>query len=80
MIVIDWFAGASALDYSLSRNRVPGVANRIFYLIDLMVKNSLLKLNDLHMVGHSLGAHVVGIAGRHVTNNLNDKIHTVIGM
>uniref|UniRef100_A0A6M2DX94 Putative pancreatic lipase-like enzyme n=1 Tax=Xenopsylla cheopis TaxID=163159 RepID=A0A6M2DX94_XENCH len=80
VIVIDWFAGASALDYSLSRKRVPGVANRIFYLIDLMVKNSLLKLNDLHMVGHSLGAHVVGIAGRHVTNNLNDKIHTVIGL
>uniref|UniRef100_A0A6M2E0G1 Putative pancreatic lipase-like enzyme n=1 Tax=Xenopsylla cheopis TaxID=163159 RepID=A0A6M2E0G1_XENCH len=80
VIVIDWYSGASTINYISARNRVFPVAERIFQFVEIMVKNSKIHLHDLHLVGHSLGAHVVGLIGRHVTKNLHDKIHTVIGL
>lgn len=79
MIVIDWYSGASTINYIAARNRIFPVADRIFQLVDVMFKKSKLKLNNLHLVGHSLGGHIVGLVGQHIDKNLKDKVHTIIG-
>lgn len=42
-----------------------------------MVKEGGLKLETLHLIGHSLGAHIVGIAGKNVKSG---KIPRITGL
>ncbi|KAK3922451.1 Pancreatic triacylglycerol lipase [Frankliniella fusca] len=48
--------------------KVAGAGQRLADLVDFMVENELLKLDQLHLVGHSLGAHVAAVAGERLTS------------
>lgn len=37
-------------------------------------------LENIHLVGHSLGAHIVGSAGRHFTINTNETLPRITGL
>ena len=45
--------------------------------IDFLHLNGFVDFNRLLITGHSLGAHVAGIAGKRVTRG---RINTIIGM
>lgn len=55
MITVDWSVGASAINYITARNRVPIVAAYVASYIDFLHLNNLVRFNDLHAIGHSLG-------------------------
>lgn len=65
VIVLDWGGDASGL-YSTSVWAVPGVGQNLGNFLNWLISNHGGNWNNLHLVGFSLGAHVVGNAGRTV--------------
>lgn len=62
-IVVDWSKSADG-NYARAAASVPSVGEYMGDFLKWFVKAGLSKWNKIHLVGHSLGAHVVGIAGR----------------
>ncbi|XP_046609154.1 phospholipase A1 VesT1.02-like [Neodiprion virginianus] len=75
VIVIDWSSIAGALYVSASSS-VRGVAARVSLMINFLSANAGLNVASTKLVGHSLGAHVSGIAAR----NAEGTIDAVIGL
>nr|AIY34732.1 lipase 3b [Lygus lineolaris] len=66
VIVVSWDL-SSTLGYFGAKKYVPTAGRVVALMIDLLVEQSGLRLEDAHVIGHSLGAHVAGIAGMYIT-------------
>ncbi|CAG9830939.1 unnamed protein product [Diabrotica balteata] len=75
VFLIDWNAIARNL-YVVAYKAVPEVGKLLGTLIRNLVNNNKLDLNKAAIVGHSLGAHVAGLAG----HELNGAIHHIVGL
>ncbi|KAH9631470.1 hypothetical protein HF086_004631 [Spodoptera exigua] len=67
VIVVDWRAAANS-GYNTAFNAVPSVGQHIGDFLNWLIRNGGGNWNQVHLVGFSLGAHAVGIAGRRVGN------------
>lgn len=76
-IAVDWLAGASTWNYLTAKDRVPEVGKALATFIDHLVNELGMQLHDLILVGHSLGAHVCGWAGKSVKTG---KLPVIIGL
>ncbi|XP_042883950.1 pancreatic lipase-related protein 2-like isoform X3 [Penaeus japonicus] len=65
VIYVDWSEGAIRL-YSRAVANARVVGLEIAHLVTWLGKNSGLQAKDVHLIGHSLGAHVCGYAGERV--------------
>lgn len=74
IFVVDW-SKLSKKEYLAARISVIYVGRVLSSLISGMVRNNLLNLENVVMVGHSLGAHIAGCAGK----NLNGKTNIIVG-
>ncbi|XP_073819937.1 phospholipase A1-like [Musca autumnalis] len=72
-IVIDW-PRARSRDFVSSFAAVPGVGKQLADMIDFLRKFYQMPLENLVIVGHSLGAHVAGYAGKNVESGKLSKI------
>lgn len=65
VIVVDWSAGAETINYISARNRV-GVVGAVTSQLIQMISRQYPQAHprDMVVVGHSLGAHVAGFAGK----------------
>ncbi|XP_077295230.1 pancreatic lipase-related protein 2-like [Arctopsyche grandis] len=62
IVAVDWSNGSSG-GYTQSVRNVPGAGQSVADMINWL--NSLgVPYSNIHILGHSLGAHVVGFAGR----------------
>lgn len=50
------------------RRNLPIVWNRVAEFVEFLVDNRFTSLNNIHLIGHSLGAHVSGGAGSLIAN------------
>lgn len=75
-IAVDWLAGAKTLNYPKARHRVREVGEALAVFIDHLVGIGM-NLEHLILVGHSLGAHVCGFAGKSVKSG---KIPIIVGL
>ena len=75
MIVVHWHKGARLSSYPEASANVRMVATQIKVLLKLLQRIAGLQLEDVHLIGHSLGAHVSGYAG----TLLGDKIGRITG-
>lgn len=75
-IAINWLAGARTLNYFKARRRVHLVGVATARFVDYLVSLGL-RLDDLIMIGHSLGAHVCGVAAKHFKHG---KPAAIIGL
>ncbi|CAG2069282.1 unnamed protein product, partial [Timema podura] len=73
VIVTDWSGPASGL-YSTSRRAVKNVGEYVAQFIDFLVLFGGVNPSKIHLVGHSLGAHVAGVAGNRVNHGRIAKI------
>lgn len=71
IIVMDWSSVAKDLVYLRAAKKVSLVANRLTRLINWFIDLGIV-VSDLKCIGHSLGAHVVGLGSL--------KAKSVIGM
>ncbi|XP_037827293.1 phospholipase A1 VesT1.02-like [Lucilia sericata] len=73
-IFVEWNA-ARYSNYAMVVTCLKHVAFDVGNLIDFLAQNNYIKLEELVMVGHSLGAHIVGFSARSFHN-----IKTIIGL
>ncbi|KAI5639761.1 lipase domain-containing protein [Phthorimaea operculella] len=66
VIVLDWRRAASAPNYFSSARIVPEIGAHLGQFLAWLIENAGGDWNRVHLVGHSLGAHVIGNAGRTV--------------
>lgn len=75
-IAVDWLAAAKTLNYPKARHRVREVGEALAEFIDHLVDLGM-NLEHLILVGHSLGAHVCGWAGKSL---ISGKLPVIIGL
>ncbi|XP_054261983.1 lipoprotein lipase-like [Macrosteles quadrilineatus] len=73
VIAIDWSKMAYQF-YPISRVAVDPVGRYLAQFVDWLVTDVGVPPSSLHLVGHSLGAHIAGVAGEHVTSGLLYRI------
>lgn len=56
---VDWGAGANTINYATARYRVQETGEVVAYLIKLLVEKGGAKLEDIHVIGHSLGGRYI---------------------
>ncbi|XP_010009378.1 PREDICTED: pancreatic lipase-related protein 2-like, partial [Nestor notabilis] len=62
-ILTDWRGGSNGL-YTEAVNNVRIVGAELVYLVNLLEKDYGYSPDNIHFIGHSLGAHAAGEAGR----------------
>ncbi|XP_063928485.1 pancreatic lipase-related protein 2-like isoform X1 [Zophobas morio] len=65
VIVVDWGRLAAFMYLQAVDNTVP-VGTYVGQFLSLLEQNNYIDLRNIHMIGHSLGAHISGIAGAYV--------------
>ncbi|XP_037707378.1 phospholipase A1 [Drosophila subpulchrella] len=75
VIIVDW-ARARSVDYATSVMAVAATGKKVAAMINFLKDNYGLNLGDLYVIGHSLGAHVAGYAGK----NTDGQVHTIVGL
>lgn len=61
LIAVNWERSSKSLDYAGCAIRVEAIGSHLASMIDFMVVNELASLEDITLIGFSLGAHIVGI-------------------
>ncbi|XP_078354655.1 pancreatic lipase-related protein 2-like [Oculina patagonica] len=65
VIVVDWGLGSSVLNlYDAAAGNTRLVGAQVADLIDVLNRKFHVALKKFHIIGHSLGAHVAGFAGK----------------
>ncbi|XP_068113986.1 pancreatic triacylglycerol lipase-like [Hyperolius riggenbachi] len=65
-IAVDW-AGGSRTGYTQAANNIRVVGAEIAYFVDYLSKTYGYSPSNVHLIGHSLGAHVAGEAGKRMS-------------
>lgn len=83
IITVDW-SSYSRCDYLSAASRVRGVGEKIGeFILDLIAdktNNDQALLENIHIVGHSLGAHIAGFAGKTVLKVAKQRIGRITGL
>ncbi|XP_067631660.1 phospholipase A1-like [Eurosta solidaginis] len=72
VIIVDW--GRARGEYVTAVAAVSKVGDKVASLIDYLVENYGMNLNETQVIGHSLGAHVAGYAGKNIKNGMLQAI------
>ncbi|KAJ8668971.1 hypothetical protein QAD02_000230 [Eretmocerus hayati] len=76
VIIVDWASGASK-DYLVSSRMTRQVGDYIAQMIEFLLKEGYLtSMDQVHILGHSLGAQAAGFAG----SKLSGEIGRITGM
>jgi len=67
-ISIDWGELARGHNYHAVKRNVDLVGNVTARLVHFLVVSTMMRRRDIHLVGFSLGAHVVGSVGTYSVN------------
>uniref|UniRef100_A0A6P7F354 Lipase member H-like isoform X2 n=1 Tax=Diabrotica virgifera virgifera TaxID=50390 RepID=A0A6P7F354_DIAVI len=76
MLVVDWSTFADSVIYNVAYDNVEPIGNVLGHSIEHLVQNTGQDLSRMIIVGHSLGAHVAGVAGR----ILNGQLDHIMGL
>ncbi|CAG2117119.1 unnamed protein product, partial [Medioppia subpectinata] len=77
VFIVDWSAGNHLLSYEQTKANIKSTVPRaVTKLITELQSKSGLDLNKVHIVGHSLGAHIAGFTGK----AFNGKIGRITGL
>jgi len=79
-ISVNWQKGSDWTLYSSARGRVKNVAEHVGSFVDFMIAAAELKTTDLTIVGHSLGAHIAGIAGKTIKKTGKGTVNKIVGL
>lgn len=66
VIIVSWDL-QSKLSYFAAKRFMPTAGKVVAFMIDRLCQRIGMKIKDVHVVGHSLGAHVAGVAGLYTT-------------
>lgn len=72
---VDWSKGAKTFDYVKARTRISDVAQSVSFFIQYLHEHKNLSLENVTIIGFSLGAHIAGLTG----NKFDGEIGKIIG-
>lgn len=78
LLIFDW-SQASSKPYQDSVKHIPEVGTRLAKFFHALNQRFKYSMDQLHLVGYSLGAQIVGVAGRHLAETGN-KVHQITGL
>lgn len=73
VIIVDWATIASSVIYPIPMLKVKPVAKFYASFLDNLISQGA-DSKKIHLIGHSLGAHVSGLAGEAVTKGKIDRV------
>ncbi|XP_058063201.1 pancreatic triacylglycerol lipase-like [Anopheles bellator] len=76
VILVDWGVGAQTVNYIAARNRVASVGDIVSRMINTIVTATGASRGNINVIGHSLGAHAAGNAGK----LQNGQLNTIVGL
>ncbi|XP_055916674.1 phospholipase A1-like [Eupeodes corollae] len=77
VISVNWSKKAGKLIYSTSASYVPDVGEIVAQMVDFLVAKGGMSIKTLNLIGHSLGAHAAGYAGKNISKG---KVPVIIGL
>lgn len=77
VISVDWSSMAQTANYASAVANVPDTGKTVASFIDFLFTSGGMSFSTLQVVGHSLGAHVSGFAGKNVKKG---KIFQITGL
>lgn len=79
VMIVDWRGGSSPPYYQAVANiRLVG-AIVAHFIMAVQLEFDLMNLDNFHLIGHSLGAHVAGYAGYFLQRDFDEKIGRITG-
>lgn len=73
VITVDW-SRISREPYVTARLMVPAIGKYIAKMINFLVENHNMKIDKTILIGHSLGAQIMGFAGKFSSQKVNHTI------
>ncbi|XP_014247554.1 pancreatic triacylglycerol lipase-like [Cimex lectularius] len=70
VIAVDWSA-YSYNPYLIARFSINAIGPYVAKMIDFLIEDIGTDYTNVHVLGHSLGAHIAGLAGEHMRQNLS---------
>lgn len=64
VIALDWSKGGDTWNYWSARGKIGDVSEVLVRFINHLVGSGLTSVGQVQMAGHSLGAHIIGLAGK----------------
>lgn len=77
VIIMNWTDGAVDINYIEAAVRAKVAANKLAAWMKFMRRYGGLNPNTTYLIGHSLGAHIVGLVGKQITS---PKINTIFAI
>ncbi|CAL7938256.1 unnamed protein product [Xylocopa violacea] len=74
------FSLADLLAYNSAVHNVPIVSKHLTNFVIKLVNKYGVNVNEISVIGHSLGAHVAGFSGKHVQQVFKQKYKQIIGL
>lgn len=64
VICVDWRQYSTDLSYAGAKLRAKHIAKDIACVLKKITYNMTVGVHDLHLIGHSMGAHITGFVGK----------------
>ncbi|XP_053685626.1 pancreatic triacylglycerol lipase-like [Sabethes cyaneus] len=74
VIAVDWSVGGGSSNYVAARNEVGPAGTGLGLMIDDLIQYGGVDVNDIYVIGFSLGGHVAGNAGKRHGGRINTII------
>lgn len=78
VVVVDWMACAQTINYLAACAGVEGTGRVVGDFMDFLKLSGSASLSSFSIIGHSLGAHVAGFAGKSVASSV--KLGSIVGL
>jgi len=75
VICVDWKQYSTDLSYGVAKIRAKHIGHDIAKVLTRITNNLTEGVENIHVIGHSMGAHIAGFVGK----NLVDKIPRITG-
>ncbi|VVC41779.1 Triacylglycerol lipase family,Lipase/vitellogenin,Lipase, N-terminal,Alpha/Beta [Cinara cedri] len=70
VICVDWEEYAADMTYATAKIRAKHIAKDIAKVLTRITYNMTEAVDSIHLIGHSMGAHIVGFVGKILTNQI----------
>ncbi|CAN7979238.1 unnamed protein product, partial [Ixodes persulcatus] len=79
VVVVDWWRGSRLLDYVQACVNSELVGREVAHLVASLVRNGVVQPWNVHLIGFSLGAQMMGFAARRLARNYGLKAGRLTG-
>lgn len=71
VICVDWKQYSLDIPYATAKLRAKHISRDIANVLRRITHNMTIGVDNLHLIGHSMGAHIVGFTGKILTNQIS---------